>query len=306
MRTMGNIYKYTFILSLVISAVSCKNKPVPSPDNWEIGTSIGFFTSFSQQEFFEFKNQGFNCLELGLKSFITSSNEERDSLFENLKEKLDYSGMKIWSIHLPFDSIYDISVVDREARDFAVNEIIRYITLGKMFGAKKYVIHGSTDIKNESDRSIQIENCIASLKILNEEVKKQGAQFAVECLSRTCLGNTSAELLHIVNSVGNGIGICFDSNHLLHEKPEEFVEKVGALICTVHISDYDGLKSRHWLPGRGNINWANVVSALLKAGYQGPFMFEVKKKSPENTGGAKELAGSWEFIKSEYEKSASK
>lgn len=306
MREMRNIYQYVFLLSLVVSVVSCKNKPVLSPDNWETGTSMGFFTNYSQQEFFEFKKQGFSYLELSAKLFIPSSKEERDSLCENLKEKLDYSGMKIWSIHLPYDSLYDISVIDKNARDSAVYGLIQYITLGKMYGPRKYVIHGSTDVKNESERAIRIENCIASLKILNEEAKKQGAQLAVECLSRTCLGNTSAEILHIANSVGNGIGVCFDSNHLLHEKPEEFVEKVGALICTVHISDYDGQKSRHWLPGHGNINWPNVVSALLKTGYQGPFMFEVKNKSAENVIDAKGLATSWKFIKNEYHNANSK
>jgi sugar phosphate isomerase/epimerase len=192
------------------------------------------------------------------------------------------------------------------ARQNALRELTEVITLGKSFSPKKYVIHGSTDIDNGNERAARIENCIASLKVLNREVQKQGAQLAVECLSRTCLGNTSEELLYIVNSVGNGIGICFDSNHLMHEKPEEFVEKVGGLICTVHISDYDGVTSMHWLPGRGNINWANVVSALLKTGYQGPFMFEVKSSPGRPVIHAKMLADSWEMIKNEYIKSGSK
>jgi sugar phosphate isomerase/epimerase len=109
-------------------------------------------------------------------------------------------------------------------------------------------------------------------------------QLALECLPRTCLGNTADELLQIVSAVGNDLGVCFDSNHLLKEKPEEFVAKTGSRIVTVHLSDFDGVDERHWLPGTGIINWTEVVSELVKSGYQGPFMFEASKHKPESDG----------------------
>ncbi|MQY78678.1 MAG: hypothetical protein GH151_05700 [Bacteroidetes bacterium] len=56
--------------------------------------------------------------------------------------------------------------------------------------------------------------------------------------------------------------------------------KVGNLIVTVHMSDYDGIDERHWLPGDGIINWTNVISELVKNEYQGPFMFETSRRNP--------------------------
>lgn len=303
---MKAILNFTFILASIAVAVCCKNKPALSPGNWETGTSTSVFTKYTQEEFNDFKKNGFKYLELGSWSFRKDSAEDRVLRCKRLKETLDSAGLIVWSIHLPYGSIYDISATDSQARERAVSELAEVIELGKIFGPKKYVIHGSSDIKNEGERAARIKSCIASLKVLNEEVKKQGAQLALECLSRSCLGNTSTEILEIANSAGNGIGICFDSNHLMQEKPEEFVKKAGGLICTVHISDYEGEKSLHWLPGRGNTNWANVVSALLKTGYRGPFMFEVKNKAGEPLIGAEELAGSWEFIKNEYYKTSPK
>ena len=132
-------------------------------------------------------------------------------------------------------------------------------------------------------------------------------QLALECLPRTCLANTADELLQIVNAVGNDLGACFDSNHLLKEKPEEFVAKVGGKITTVHISDFDGLDEKHWLPGTGIINWTEVVTELVKSGYNGPFMFEASKHKPASDGTVNpakltttELYSSFEEIRDKY------
>jgi len=134
---------------------------------------------------------------------------------------------------------------------------------------------------------------------------------AVECLPRTCLGNTADELLIIVNEVGSGIGICFDSNHLLKEKPEEFVAKTGKKIVTVHISDYDGLDEKHWLPGTGVINWTKVVNELVKGGYDGPFMYETSKRKPSQEASsvpvkltAKDLYDNFTELKTDFLKSS--
>ena len=298
---MKNLFSYTFILLLSVIAISCKNKPALSPDSWEIGTSSGLFKEFSQNEFDEFKSNGIDCLELNSGILLKKSDQEREWWCNDFKEKADKAGLKVWSVHLPYSRLLDLSVTDEETRNNMIHECMKMISLCKRLNPGKYIIHPSSEPIGDSVRTARIENSIASLKILNEEVKKQNAQLVVECLPRTCLGNTSEELLQIVNSVGNGIGVCFDSNHLLKEKPEEFVAKTGHLITTVHISDYDGLDEKHWLPGKGVINWTNVVSELVKSGYQGPFMFEVSaKNNPGVT--TKDLTSSWQQIKNNYHK----
>jgi len=144
------------------------------------------------------------------------------------------------------------------------------------------VIHPSSEPIADEDREKRMENCIASMEILTDEVKKYNAQLVVEDLPRSCLGNTSAEILRIVKATGNGLGVCFDTNHLLKEKPEEFAENVGGLIKTLHVSDYDGIDEKHWLPGTGIINWNNVIAALAESGYKGPFMYETSQKKPSS------------------------
>ncbi|MCE7070813.1 sugar phosphate isomerase/epimerase, partial [Dyadobacter sp. CY327] len=78
------------------------------------------------------------------------------------------------------------------------------------------------------------------------------ASLNIECLPRTCLGNTSKEILQILDGIDN-IGICFDSNQLLKESPKDFVKAVNKRIRMLHISDCDNVNERHWLPGKGII-----------------------------------------------------
>ena len=298
---MKSSLKSIIILVLILVVNSCENKSKTLLESWSVGTSSGLFTEFSQKEFDEFKSNGIDCLELNSGILQEKSDQERELWCNDFKEKADKADLKVWSVHLPYSRMLDLSVTDEETRNNMIHECVKIISLCKRLKPDKYIIHPSSEPIEDSIRTARIENSIASLKILNEEVKKQNAQLVVECLPRTCLGNTSEELLQIVNSVGNGIGVCFDSNHLLKEKPEEFVAKTGHLITTVHISDYDGLDEKHWLPGKGVINWTNVVSELVKSDYQGPFMFEVSaRNNPGVT--TKDLVSSWQQIKSNYYK----
>ena len=54
------------------------------------------------------------------------------------------------------------------------------------------------------------------------------------------------------------------------------IVKLGRRILTVHISDYDFIDERHWLPGEGKNDWNAILAALQAVGYAGPFMYEVR------------------------------
>ena len=47
---------------------------------------------------------------------------------------------------------------------------------------------------------------------------------------------------------------------------------------TLHVSDGNGLKDRHAMPGNGSVDWDGVLTALWETGYSGPFLYEVKNQ----------------------------
>jgi sugar phosphate isomerase/epimerase len=240
----------------------CADKQTKIIEGWKVGTSSGLFSDFSLDEFNHFRKSGIAWIEIGSGVFRDKSDEECKNWIADIKQKTEAAGVGVWSVHLPFSRVYDISSQNETDRENMIKECIRIMNLCLPLNPQKYVLHGSAEPIADSVRQARIENCIASLRILVDEAGKVNAQIALECLPRTCLGNTSEELLMIVNSIGDELGICFDSNHLLKEKPEEFVARAGSRIVTLHISDYDGIDERHWLPGMGVINWTAVVDQL--------------------------------------------
>lgn len=97
---------------------------------------------------------------------------------------------------------------------------------------------------------------------------------AVENIPRTCLGNKSAEIKSLI-SRHRSLKVCFDTNHLLDQRNADFVRDIGEKIITLHVSDYDFLNERHWLPYEGKQNWVELVTALEEVGYNGAWMYEI-------------------------------
>ena len=63
-------------------------------------------------------------------------------------------------------------------------------------------------------------------------------------------------------------------NHIAH--PEQLIDALGTRIKSVHIADGNGKKECHLLPGRGENDWDAILAALDRAGYNGPFLYEIK------------------------------
>lgn len=134
-----------------------------------------------------------------------------------------------------------------------------------------------------------------------EELKRDGIDYielALENLPRSCIGNNTAEIKKIMQMLPD-IRLCFDCNHFTAVKPNEhflwlqhcypalrkklnpqkdtaelYVSEFSKKIVTVHISDYDGINERHWLPGQGIINFKHIAAELEKSNFNAPVIFE--------------------------------
>ena len=113
-----------------------------------------------------------------------------------------------------------------------------------------------------------------ALDNLAEYAYAKGAVIAVEDMIVECLGNCADELAELI-SVNDKLRICFDVNHILKNTHLEFIEKFKEKIVTVHISDYDRICERHWLPGEGVIDFHELYTKLIQVGYSGPWMYEI-------------------------------
>ncbi len=287
----------TLIFSLVgIALGGCAAGPGESDVNqWRVGMSSGRLGRLDEERLVEVRDAGFDCIEIGLGRIRSEEDlTEMRTQAEQLHREATALGIDIWSIHIPYGRDIDISLIDQAALDKAVEEVKAMMTLCEYLQPEKLVIHASFEPVPAEERTQRYANCLESLVILSREAATYGAQLVVECLPRTCLGNTSGEILELISSVED-LGVCCDTNHLLQETTAEFIRAVGEQITTLHIAEYDGVDERHWLPGHdeGVIDWNAVIDGLVMSGYQGPFMFEC-------AGTPAEKMATWERLKTEY------
>ena len=197
---------------------------------------------------------------------------------------------ELWSFHLPFLPFKDIDIssTDEEIRKFSVDLCKGYIEKATEIGIDKFVIHPSAEPIMPEERPARLAASKKSLNELADFADLKGAVIAVEDLPRTCLGNCADEMLEILEA-NEKLRVCFDTNHLLKDTNGNFLKKVGDKIVTLHISDYDFVDEKHWLPGEGKVDWAEILEGLKSLGYEGVWMYEVGLGIPRSLNRSRNL-----------------
>ncbi len=203
--------------------------------------------------------------------------------FEQVSRWSREYGVNLWSMHLPFGygagDPFDIS--SPEFGEATVRRLAELMKKGADIGIDKFVVHSSLEPGEGDVRLERMPVAKDSLFRLAETATGCGATVAVEALPRTCLGRTSSEILELI-SVHPSLRVCFDTNHIQLESDADFIRRVGDKIVTLHVSDFDFVRERHWLPGEGWVNWRAVLRALKEIGYSGVWMYEVSFKAPSS------------------------
>lgn len=211
---------------------------------------------------------------------ISCGKKETDALdYEKLKEWTDKYGVKIWSFHLPFCPFEELDISNENLADSTVKYLSDIILNAGKIGINKFIIHASGEPIEESDRPKRMETAKKSLAQLAEVAKSVNATICVEDLPRTCLGRCSNDILELL-SAHPDLRACFDTNHLLEENNIDFVKKVSDKIVTLHVSDYDFINERHWLPGEGKNDWQGILNALKEVEYDGIWLYEIDMECP--------------------------
>lgn len=214
---------------------------------------------------------GIGCVEITLNHGLYDGFDYEAAM--KLAEK--YS-VEIWSCHLPFSpfATNDISSTDEEKRQNSIALQKSIIQRAGDAGIRRFIIHPSGERIEFPERRSRLLCSKDSLSVLADEAEKFGAIICAEDLPRTCIGRSSYDLCELTKD-DDRLKICFDTNHLLGEYIPDFIRKVGRKIVTTHISDYDFIDEKHWLPGEGLIDWNELYSGLLEVGYDGPWLYEV-------------------------------
>ena len=182
----------------------------------EVGAVYGAIRSMTPEAYKEAHDKyGIRWIEAWTGNLTGGTEEQYDAWIERFNNAMKGSGLKLWSVHLPFT---------RKAPN---------------------------DLSDD-----------------RPEWREATFKNWIEILDRaTRLGKFP------------DIKICYDTNHLLGEESHAFAERFAPYIANIHVSDYDGVDERHWMPGRGIVEWPKVIDILMRSGYDGPFMYEVTPRN---------------------------
>ena len=197
-------------------------------------------------------------------------------------------GVTVASLHLPFSREMDLSLTDPATRSAVVAYQSELMKRGAAVGIPMFVIHPSSEPIEDGERAARMACAKESLAILAELAESLGVILAVEDLPRTCLGNCSDDMVELL-SAHPALGSCLDTNHLLGEDTAAYVRRVGNRIVTTHVSDYDFINERHWLPGEGKQDFFAILEALGEVGYRGLWLYELGLKTPHTITRPREL-----------------
>lgn len=242
-----------------------------------LGVSSIFFQNPTTKDWDSLVSAGFSCVEICLNSHdsITQMLKNAEKILGETKGKLS-----VQSVHLPFGRYWDISTTDVAYRKETLNNLRTILKWASQWEIPIAVLHGSGEPVDDSERKERITVAANSIRELSAYANSVNVDIAVENLPRTCLGNTSDEILQLTGN-GETAGICLDVNHLLIETHQAFLQKTGKLVIATHFSDYDGKDEKHWFIGKGIVPWKQVVNILKDSGYNGSFLFELSQKSSD-------------------------
>ncbi len=187
----------------------------------------------------------------------------------------DSCGVTISSVHLPFAPFSEIDPADRDAavREHAVRLQTELLDAAGDAGIRLAVIHPSGEPYREEERAERLALAADTVARLTDAAGGAGVTLCLENLPRTCLCRTSDEMLYFLSRIP-ALRVVFDTNHSLTEDNVHYIRAVGDRIVTLHVSDYDFIDEKHWLPLEGKNDWGAILGALEEVGYRGRFLYE--------------------------------
>lgn len=237
-----------------------------------LGTSIQFADENFYRKLSRAKELGFDSVDFDIAGFSDDRAKEIEN-HKHLEEGLSAvreSGLFLNGVHISFSPYWNFAAPDEADRRASVGRTKEIFGRIDSFKPFCYIVHGSLEPipeRRRPDFIVSLERSLAELAVSTPR------KVCVENLPRTCLLNTAEEACSITDKFPN-IGICADLNHFLQETTESALLKLGRRVQTLHVSDCDYVNERHWLPGRGKIEWHKVLAALESFGYDGVFNYE--------------------------------
>jgi sugar phosphate isomerase/epimerase len=247
--------------------------------NWPIGLSTGCFYQQSILDCLEtIRESGFSLIE------VCSSPRHLDyhdqPAIRRVAARIASLGMEAYSFHAPFADQIDISALEQERRQFALQEIFHAVEAAAALQVHHLVIHPGPEHANlppHEERFRRMENTVETLNRVARRCKELGIRCVLENKLPHLLFGNASDILWILDALeGPDVGACLDTGHaFLSGDLFGLLHKLAGHLRMLHAHDNRGHFDDHLAPGDGVIDWRQVLRELNICGFQGTMMLEI-------------------------------
>lgn len=182
-------------------------------------------------------------------------------------------------IHLPFHDLNPVSD-DPVVAERALDRNREWLRSLARVGGVHAVMHGGY-AASAADRDAKLGRLVEFASTLNAEAAELGIDLMLENLIPDTLGYTHimasdlAEWTQLVADIG--CGAVLDTGHSAAAgiALADVFEALGSSVRAIHLSDNDGSRDLHLLPGDGNDVTADLGGILADIGYDGVITYEI-------------------------------
>ena len=176
-------------------------------------------------------------------------------------------GLRLDNIHVPYRWCDDLWSPKDGRRLSSVERHLRWVEDCRRHEIPVLVMHVTMGKRVPPPNALGID----SLRRIVDAAASSGVTVAIE---NTRSARHLEALFHAIPS--SSLGLCFDTSHdvLYADPPLGLLKDWGYRLVATHLSDTDGKRDYHWLPGTGVVDFESIA-AHLPDSYAGSFMLEV-------------------------------
>ncbi len=182
-------------------------------------------------------------------------------------------------VHLPFAYIF-LTCPNPRIRAEGIRQMEQGIDVSAELKLDYTVTHTKTGPREPGEMELEVDRFAEVFAGLAERAERHNLVFTVE--NGSDVGMHLDHVARIVKAVDRpGLAITFDTGHAnfldatrAYGSHAGFIREEGRLIRNLHIHDNHTRTDEHLPMGRGNIDFAGVLAALVEMDYGGAFTLE--------------------------------
>ena len=185
-------------------------------------------------------------------------------------------------MHATFGQGIDLTDPDPAIRRLSLRRLTEAADALRTVGGELYVIHpGGEDHNWVWEREDRLARSVEGLTEVWQICRDRGLTLVVETPLPHLLGGQPQDFDWILSRLPvEGTGVCIDTSHTsLGGTLFECVERYAERLVHLQVSDNRGTYDDHLPPGEGIIEWAVLIQALERIGYDGMFLLEISGES---------------------------